>query len=182
MEPIEPTVERIHFTKVSNKNKLTEALPPINKFSSWLRLIRCTARVLLFINLLRPHKATVRYKRTVKRPDSDPTWKLHKRKAGGTPTTVLHSDRSELQVIQLPGEYIKTPEAIWVKSCQQDAFLQEIEALQAHRPISKDSRLRLLAIYLDSDGTLWNRSGKRYHARTKQAGYQMVKTLIHIFT
>ncbi|XP_026318161.1 uncharacterized protein LOC113228935 [Hyposmocoma kahamanoa] len=78
--------ERVHLTTGVGA-RLKEALPVVTRFSSWIRLMRTTARVLQFIDRLRTRtqRCAALRKRTRKNADADPTWR--KNNTGGNETT-----------------------------------------------------------------------------------------------
>ncbi|KAL0810721.1 hypothetical protein ABMA28_010045 [Loxostege sticticalis] len=133
---------RVNLVKTNNIS-LRESLPDVNRFSSWLRLIRATALVLKFIDQLRASKESVNYKRTRKNKEKDPQWKkTPSRKVSATQhfgqTTRQPTAR---QGVNIEVSFIKRAESLWVKAAQEEMFHEEINALRNNRSLPTNSRL-----------------------------------------
>lgn len=140
--------ERVNVIQQKH-TKLTESLPVLARFSSWLRLIRTTARVLQFINLLKSSKEHVNYKRTTKQTEEDPNWKrTQNRRTTVNRQQSLPSSRS---FRPLDGEFIRNAEDLWVRASQQESFIEDITAMKNEKEVPKESRLRQLALIIEDE-------------------------------
>ncbi|XP_063828939.1 uncharacterized protein LOC135078268 [Ostrinia nubilalis] len=148
--------ERTHSVASSIvEPRVSDALPSPHRFSSWLRLIRATARVLQAIHRFRaplrrarPQSANVNsYKRTTRNTEADPTWRRVAKPTA--PPTPRRAVLTEDVIPPLAAEHIVWAEELWVRAVQQEAFGAELEALKKTEAVSNDSRLRSLALAFD---------------------------------
>ncbi|XP_073961416.1 uncharacterized protein [Choristoneura fumiferana] len=105
-------------------------VPNPTRFSSWLRLLRATARVLQGARLFR-----LKLSRPI-----DPNSKLHM--DGTTSPHQLHT----VDILEA--------EKLVVHLAQVESFPEDLSALQSSKPVPNNSRLKKLAPVLDRDGLL----------------------------
>ncbi|XP_026738352.1 uncharacterized protein LOC113501423 [Trichoplusia ni] len=117
--------------------------PKPERFSSWKRLQRATARVLQFIQLCRPIGRVNACK-------TDPTWRVIKKKAPGVgrrPT----SSKEERRYIPLSPELLEQAEKLLLRESQERSFHEEIRHLQKGKQLEGNSKLKRLDVVLDED-------------------------------
>lgn len=150
--------EKTHHVSDKRRLKLAEGLPDPTKFSNWDRLRYSTARVLQFLQLCRPNKQIVNYRRTKKNKEADPAWKKNKTTMKKqAPTTTKKSPREEKKLLPVTAELLKTAEELLMRSSQEESFTEEINSLNSGKPIVKESRLHQLSV-MSMNGTLRLRS------------------------
>lgn len=137
--------------------RLSEALPDITRFSNFMRVIRATARVLQFIELLRAKKQTVLHKRTKKNEEADPAW------TSTTPRTATRAATPAVKTavrkyLLLSARHMHCARQLWLRSQQQENFAEEIAALQKSVAIPTTSRLHNLSVILDEEKIIRLRS------------------------
>ncbi|XP_048481536.1 uncharacterized protein LOC105393818 [Plutella xylostella] len=137
--------------------RLSEALPDITRFSNFMRVIRATARVLQFIELLRAKKQTVLHKRTKKNEEADPAW------TSTTPRTATRAATPAVKTavrkyLLLSARHMHRARQLWLRSQQQENFAEEIAALQKSVAIPTTSRLHNLSVILDEEKIIRLRS------------------------
>ncbi|XP_059048070.1 uncharacterized protein LOC131843444 [Achroia grisella] len=152
--------ERTHMVYTGDSNTTDSGvLPDITRFTSWLRLLRATARVLQFIDRLREavenrkntaSQNAVHYRRTARNIEKDPAW--NKKTARKIVRTAPRFDNSEERnFIKLTAEYIQRAEQLWIRAAQQESFKNEIETLRGKGTVDNNSRLKPLAV-IEEDG------------------------------
>lgn len=140
--------ERIHV--MQEQYRLSEALPKVERFSDWRRLIRTTARVLMFITRLRPVKICVL---------EDADWKPVRRK--GKPSHLAKTrnaptDQTTAPIV--PAEFLIQAEELWVKAIQETTFKDELKRIKRGESLPASSRLAKLATVVDDAGVIRLRS------------------------
>lgn len=141
--------EKICHVTARNKPKLSEGLPEVARFSNWDRLRYTTARVLQFIQLCRPNKESVNYKRTKKNKEKDPSWKKTTDKPKPKQQNTVQKKTPTLQgqkLLPVSAEHLKLAEELLMRASQEDSFAEEIANLQNNKPISKESRLHQISV------------------------------------
>ncbi|XP_072930335.1 uncharacterized protein [Epargyreus clarus] len=147
-------------TTTHGTQRLVDALPLVSKFSSWLRLVRTTGRVLQFIELCRPQRlaAPVGAIKRTRRSDVEDLWKkTTSRRPIQRPRTTASTPVKPCYV-PLEAFYLKAAEKIWWKAAQEENFYNDICRLRKNLPIAKDSKLRALSVHLDEEGVMRLRS------------------------
>ncbi|XP_059058487.1 uncharacterized protein LOC131851945 [Achroia grisella] len=148
--------ERAHT--IQDATRLSRALPDPARFSDWMKIVRSTARVLQFIDKLRPlkqHCAVATHKRNKKHED-DPTWRSNKiRKPGPSKRKNV---RAPVCYIPIDTHYLERARRLWIRSIQEEAFSIDIAALRRNKQLSSSSRLIQLSIFIDEDNVLRLRS------------------------
>lgn len=139
--------ERVNHVSInSNRTRLSEGLPDVSRFSSWNRLRYTTARVLMFIQMCRPAKQQVNYKRTTRNRTADPDW----RRVNKPSQPKLQQKKTEKKVdrryLPVSAELLIEAEKLLIRSSQEDSFSQEIEDLRKQKQINKESRLHNLSV------------------------------------
>lgn len=155
----EPTgEERVHAT--TSTTSLHEALPKIERFSSWLRLIRTTARVLQFIDKLRTKKnrCNAVRKRNRKNRENDGAWQRHSKKAAPNEAPPTSLTRSARKITPLPAKYLHRARQLWIVAIQRDSFEEERRHIERGKTVKSDSRLSRLSLIIDEEGIIRLRS------------------------
>ncbi|XP_037297647.1 LOW QUALITY PROTEIN: uncharacterized protein LOC115453172 [Manduca sexta] len=143
--------ERSHAVfAIAQKQHLSDAIPDVQRFSSWLRYLRATARVLKAIQILRQRTQRIHYKRTKKRPSQDPDWKNNKASDAKQPKPAV-SKRSDFVI--LPAELQHRAETLIIRASQEEAFEAELRALTNGTQLPRDSRLYPLSTHI-SEGII----------------------------
>lgn len=162
LDPETKAEERICM--ITTTPSILEALPDVKRFSSWLRVIRVTGRILQFIKILRARlkinhepACTIAYKRTKKRNSFDPTWRRTTQKPSRVPKVVTNI-QPERKLIPLDVLHLDQAKQLWIKAQQQEAFSKEIALIKQDHPLPTDSRLSKLAVKIDDEGILRLRS------------------------
>lgn len=141
--------ERTLVTQHHVPPTLADATPPATRFSSWMRLVRTTGRVLQFIELIKRRKEIVCYKRNRRNKEADPAWKRTPTKTPVRPTRPTNPKTNpNRQYIHMDAELLRRAEELLMRQSQQDSFGEEIVALQKQKIPSAQSRLKNLAIEL----------------------------------
>ncbi|XP_026324981.1 uncharacterized protein LOC113233960 [Hyposmocoma kahamanoa] len=121
--------ERVHLTTGVGA-RLKEALPEVTRFSSWIRLMRTTARVLQFIDRLRTRtqRCAALRKRTRKNADADPTWRKNDTESKKTNTSEAARGKQVLHKFKtIDASYLRHAESLWIRAQQEEAFTEENE-------------------------------------------------------
>ncbi|XP_053609752.1 uncharacterized protein LOC128674842 [Plodia interpunctella] len=154
--------ERVAATTI--RPQLKDALPDVSRFSSWIHLIRSTARILQFIDRCKTHTVTaMRRKRTRCTPSEDPDWTgvqpRSSRAIARTTPQRNHSNASASRTyVPLAAFYTRRAELIWTRALQEDCFSSELRDITGGRRLSTDSRLRHLSLTTDQNGVMRLRS------------------------
>ncbi|XP_052755944.1 uncharacterized protein LOC128201835 [Galleria mellonella] len=151
--------ERVH--KLQNATQLSIALPDPSRFSNWLKLVRSSARVLQFIDLLRPtsQRCTAIRKRNKKKESADPTWTRTKKvDREKTKMKIKNSNSPSVCFIPIDTHYLDRARRLWIRAIQQEAFGDEIAALKHGKQLPSSSRLIQLSVVIDNDDILRLRS------------------------
>ncbi|CAK1585394.1 unnamed protein product [Parnassius mnemosyne] len=132
----------------------TTHLPQIERFSKWIRLIRATARVLLFIDMCRPNKHLVKAgrKRNRARQDSDPGWQRTNKR--NTPAKEKKATPTVSSLVGIPAAYHVRAEQLWVQASQRESFTKELKRIANGSVPGGDDKLGHLSTYIDEEGTL----------------------------
>ncbi|XP_063636132.1 uncharacterized protein LOC134806742 [Cydia splendana] len=138
------------------------AIPKFERFSKWTRLLRATARVLQFIDLVRPRPrdparpatqliAAARRKRTRANETQDGAWNkraTHTR----TPVKIAATPPQEdKKYLVLEAKYLSAAEKLLVRASQEDSYEKERGRIASGRAPDKDDRLAKLSVYMDGD-------------------------------
>lgn len=143
--------EKINTIVHRKSASLQEALPNPERFSKWENLLRATARVLQFIDILRTKCGRINYKRHRKNIEIDPAWnKKTERKSFVNRKT---SHREERKFICIEAALLRKAEEYLVRLSQERSFYSEIEDLKNNRKIENNSKLRQFAVQL-TDGVI----------------------------
>ncbi|CAH0727196.1 unnamed protein product, partial [Brenthis ino] len=116
--------------------------PDPEKFSSWKRLWRATARVLQFIQLCRR-------KEKVHASKEDPTWKTTKRNKKIVEKRHLSSKTSERKYIPLETSLLEQAETLLLRRSQEKCFKEDIRCLQQGKQLEGSSKLKRLDVVLE---------------------------------
>ncbi|KAJ8709065.1 hypothetical protein PYW07_008891 [Mythimna separata] len=121
--------------------------PDPERFSSWKRLWRATARVLQFIQLCRK-------KEKVHAAKNDPAWKMTTSKKTKTDGKVIRpSNVQDRRYIPLDAELLEQAEALLLKGSQERCFREDIKCVQQEKQPEGSSKLRKLDVVYE-DGLL----------------------------
>ncbi|GBP08137.1 hypothetical protein EVAR_2928_1 [Eumeta japonica] len=125
-------------------------MPNIEKYSSWLRLVRATGRVLQFIDLCRRRESiyAAKHKRTRKK-ENEPAWTPSHKVSAGVPRTAGSAKQKKTAIRPLPAEYELAAEQLLTKAAQMDSFEEDIKRLMKGHPVEKESRLHGLSVTMD---------------------------------
>ncbi|KAJ2948430.1 hypothetical protein O0L34_g7673 [Tuta absoluta] len=157
-QPMKTGEERV--TTAAIRPQLREALPDVTRFSSWLRLVRATARILQFIERCRKQTVTaMRRKRTRCNASEDPEWTgaEPRRIPANTRVNPQRDDRTATashQYVPLAAHFTRRAELLWVRALQEECFSSELRDVTNQKRISNDSRLRHLSMIVDESGVL----------------------------
>ncbi|KOB65592.1 RNase H and integrase-like protein [Operophtera brumata] len=157
-EPATTGEERVATTR--GLPRIIDALPQAASFSSWLRLVRATARALQYIELCRGRHTTTagRMKRT-RRDDNDPAWTTGRSRPATTPRVARPtSTNSTVRYIDLEAHHVKAAEKLWWRAAQEESFGDDLRRLRQQLPVDRDSPLRALSVGEDGEGVLRLRS------------------------
>lgn len=124
-----------------------EVLPDPEKFSSWTRLLRTTARVFMFIDLCRTKGNVVNAARN--KDEWKPYKKAPKRKYVHAP----QMDEAK-RWLPIPEECIRKAKRALVKRSQTDAFEEDIRRMEKGLRPGKDSRLSRIDVHINECGIL----------------------------
>ncbi|CAG5044009.1 unnamed protein product [Parnassius apollo] len=117
--------------------------PDTERFSSWKRLWRATARVLQFLQLYRKREKVNVCK-------NDLTWKITQRK--GTKTIEKQrrsSETTERKYIPLDNELLEQAETLLLKRSQDNSFREDIKRLQHGKQLQGSSKFKRLDVVLE---------------------------------
>ncbi|KAJ8704122.1 hypothetical protein PYW07_013416 [Mythimna separata] len=121
--------------------------PDPERFSSWKRLWRATARVLQFIQLCKK-------KEKVHAAKNDPAWKMTTSKKTKTDGKVIRpSNVQDRRYIPLDAELLEQAEALLLKGSQERCFREDIKCVQQEKQPEGSSKLRKLDVVYE-DGLL----------------------------
>lgn len=135
--------EKVNTVTVKNAYNIKEAVPNIERFSKWERLIGATARVLQFIDLCRTKTAKINYKRNKKNKVRDPDWKTKKK----DPKPLEKKGENRIRkFLSLNGDLVRKAENLIVRVCQQDSFGEEFNYVGNKGKKIKSDKLRLLSL------------------------------------
>ncbi|CAK1596689.1 unnamed protein product [Parnassius mnemosyne] len=139
---------------VKSEDSTTTHLPQIGRFSKWIRLIRATARVLLFIDMCRPNKHVVKAgrKRNKARQGSDPGWQRTNKR--NTPAKEKKATPTASSLVGIPAAYHMRAEQLWVQASQRESFTKELKRITSGSVPGGDDKLGHLSTYIDEEGTL----------------------------
>nr|AAQ09229.1 polyprotein [Antheraea mylitta] len=160
---VEPSGEEKKTEVVLVTTKKEESvLPKPERFSSWLRLLRATARVFQFIeNCKKKHAVNA-----VKKQETDASWKPHRKgKQEERRVKINKKKPEERSWLPIPEELLKKAEQHIVRNSQQESFEEDIERMKKEMPLKSNSRLKKIDVQLDDQGIL------RLNARTAKLKY-----------
>ncbi|XP_063838164.1 uncharacterized protein LOC135087291 [Ostrinia nubilalis] len=138
---------------VATLKVIPQVTPDPKRFSDWTRLLRSTARIFQFIDLLRRRVAEKRSVHIVRHR----RWKK-------TPSHVPREKKEEKVFLTLEDKFIHRAEEELIKRSQQESFSKELCCLEKGRPLENSSRLKKIDIYLDGRGIL------KLRTRTRKIG------------
>ncbi|XP_060802199.1 uncharacterized protein LOC132902161 [Amyelois transitella] len=146
----EPHEEDKKIEKVATTRQKEFSTPDPKRFSSWNRLLRSTARVVQFIEILRNNKQE---KEKVNATKKDEPWRKN-RKRKKTPI-VLKKISKEQQKLFIPLEthQLAKAEALLMRRSQDESFKAEIDTLRKGQHLTKSQKLHNLDI-VEIDGIL----------------------------
>ncbi|XP_073960633.1 uncharacterized protein [Choristoneura fumiferana] len=153
--------ERINAATTRKGPRLTEALPDAARFSSWLRLVRATARVLQFIERCRSRTTTTVSKRTRRTAADDPTWTATQPGVARAPRGARsHSEPTPPSAAYVPlaAQYTRRAELLWARASQEERFPNELRHVASGKAVDTHSRLHRLSLIIDQHGILRLRS------------------------
>ncbi|CAH2102800.1 unnamed protein product [Euphydryas editha] len=117
--------------------------PDPERFSSWKRLWRATARVLQFLQLCRKGEKVNVCK-------EDPTWKMTQRRKVKTVAKQQRSSKTrERKYIPLDAELLEQAETLLLKRSQKESFRDDIKCLQQGNQLEGSSKLKKLDVVLE---------------------------------
>nr|XP_034825593.1 uncharacterized protein LOC117983216 [Maniola hyperantus] len=136
----------------------TIELPDPERFSSWTKLLRTTARVIQFLNLLRKRKNKIinaaRRKEEIWRPNPKPQKKKER--------IIFETKKKEkIYFIPLEEEHLRKAEEFLIRRSQMESFDKEMAYLKKEIPLENSSRLKKINVYLNSNGIIKLRSRTR---------------------
>ncbi|CAG4934722.1 unnamed protein product [Parnassius apollo] len=144
--------------------------PDPERFSSWKRLWRATARVLQFLQLCRKREKVNVCK-------NNPTWKMAQRKGTKTVEKQHRSSKIiEMKYIPLDTELLDQAETLLMKRSQDKSFREDIKCLQQGKQLEGSSKLKRLDVVLE-DGILALKGRIDAHTRQRQTRQQRISTL-----
>ncbi|CAG5013761.1 unnamed protein product [Parnassius apollo] len=117
--------------------------PDPERFSSWKRLWRATARVPQFLQLCRKGEKVNICK-------NDPTWKITQRKGTKTVEKQHRSSKiTERKYIPMDTELLEKAETLLLKRSQDNSFREDIKRLQQGKQLEGSSKLKRLDVVLE---------------------------------
>lgn len=150
--------EHVTIATVTTGSRLIEALPDATRFSSWLRLVRASARVLQFIERCRAHTTAAGRQRNRRATTDDPTWSATRPNGARAPRNVsaraAGPSAAPSAYIPIAAQYTRRAELLWVRAVQEECFADEIRDVTGGRAVSVSSRLCRLSLVIDELGVL----------------------------
>lgn len=140
-------------------------LPDVERFSSYTRLLRATARTLQFVDLCKKKKETVlaaKRKRTKENKKKDVDWKITKKSDKKKQDITTNTKKNERKIIGIEAHYLIRAEKLWWKAVQEDAFHEDIQRVRSGAAPHHGDRLAALSVVIGEDGVL--RLKGRIHA------------------
>lgn len=128
----------------------------LERFSSWERLLRVTARVVAFACLLlkKTRKATIAAGR-----QKDEPWKPQRRsQKKEKKRATIRPEQEKRMFLPLEEEHLRKAEELLMKISQNDSFASEIKNLKEGKPLENASRLKKIDVYLNDAGIIKLRS------------------------
>lgn len=143
--------ERKHATVTATTTCITDSpLPDAERFSSWTRLLRTTARVFMFIDLC---KKKLQRDSTNTAIVKDDVWKPYKKKE--TKKQVFEKRPEEAKRwLPIEPKHMKKAEIALLKKSQEETFIEEIRNLKKNLPLERSSKLKKIDVGLDEEGIL----------------------------
>lgn len=127
----------------------TSCTPDEERFSTWKRLLRSTARILQFIELCRKKSQVV----ATSKKDED--WKPQSKKKKKTVTKIApRQNKEERRFIPIEDKFFRRATTLLIKKVQEDCFAEEINSLTNDKPRKKTGKISKFDIYLDEDGVI----------------------------
>lgn len=135
-----------------------KALIDLQRFSSWERLLRVTARVVTFAYLLL--KKTRKAATTAVRKEDEP-WRPQRRAQKDkkrTPNQPAITKSKKPLHAPIGQQHIRKAEEILIRISQVDSFATEIRSLKKEKPLENASKLKKIDVYIDDDDIIKLRS------------------------
>ncbi|KAJ8723754.1 hypothetical protein PYW07_007734 [Mythimna separata] len=127
------------------------------RFSSWERLLRTTARVVAFTShLLKAREAT-----TTATCQKDESWKPERKtqkKIKQNSNQSANKNDNKRQYLPLDEEHLKKAKNFLLKMSQNDSFASDVNNLKKEKPLESASRLKKIDVYIGDDGIIKLRS------------------------
>ncbi|GBP90924.1 hypothetical protein EVAR_66268_1 [Eumeta japonica] len=142
-ERVTPTVEtgeeRVLHCTSAPAGDIRKAMPNIEKYSSWLRLVRATGRVLQFVDLCRRRRASTQQGTSEpgRMKTSPPGSRVTRSALECRGQPVVQNRRSRAAIRPLPAEYELAAEQLLTKAAQMDSFEEDIKRLMKGHPVER---------------------------------------------
>ena len=129
------------------RTELRSGLPDPRRFSKWTRLLRATARLLMFISMCRASQGHTHAAK-------EKNWKPYQKKEKKMIARPQPRAKEDKMYIPIEIERLRQAEIVLIKLSQEESFHEEIACLKKKCPLERSSRLKKIDVRLDEDGLL----------------------------